>query len=53
MADLGNYLMVNATLGAHRVNVKLPEDVDVPEGEAHLVLQPAQTRLYADQRLVG
>ena len=53
VADLGNYLMVQVALGAHRINVKLPEDADVAEGEAWLVADPRNTRLYADRRLVG
>ncbi len=51
--DLGNFKLVKARLGPHEVTAKLPEDQPLPEGGAHLVFRPEQTRLYADDRLVA
>lgn len=51
-SDLGNFLMARVALGPHRLNIRLPEDVALPGGEAHMRLDPRHTRLYADGRLV-
>ena len=52
VSDLGNFLMAQAMLGPHRVNVRLPESTALPGGEVHLRLDPRHTRLYADGKLV-
>jgi len=50
--DLGNYKLVTARLGPHRLVAKLPEHAPVPSGgTAHLAFPPARTLLYADDRL--
>ena len=51
--DLGNYKLVTARLGPHRLRAKLDEDADVPGASAHLAFTPARTLLYADGRLIG
>ena len=51
--DLGNYKLVSARLGPHRLMAKLSEDAAVPAGAAHLAFVPARTLLYADGRLIG
>ena len=51
--DLGNYKLVSARLGPHRLMAKLSEDAEVPAGSAHLAFVPARTLLYADGRLIG
>jgi glycerol transport system ATP-binding protein len=48
VADVGKARIVEARLGEQRVSAVLPEDAPVPEGETHLVFDPAQTRVYQD-----
>lgn len=50
--DLGNYRLVTARLAGHPLKAKLPEDAEVPTGEAHLSFDPDRLLLYADGRLV-
>jgi len=47
-ADIGHSRVVETRLGETKVNAILPEDAAVPEGETHLVFDPAQTRVYRD-----
>jgi glycerol transport system ATP-binding protein len=51
--DLGNYKLVTARLGPHRLKAKLDEDAQAPGDTAHLAFAPARTLLYADGRLIG
>jgi glycerol transport system ATP-binding protein len=51
--DLGNYRLLTARIGPHAVKAKLLSAVEVPAETVDLVVPPAWTRLYADQRLVG
>ncbi|MFN0114077.1 MAG: ABC transporter ATP-binding protein [Paracoccaceae bacterium] len=48
VADIGKSKVVEARVGETKVNAILSEEAAVPEGETHLVLDPAQTRVYAD-----
>ncbi|MEM6491631.1 MAG: ABC transporter ATP-binding protein [Pseudomonadota bacterium] len=53
IADAGRRRIVDAQLGGHRVTLSMGEDAPEPAlGPARLVFDPAQTRLYADGRLV-
>ena len=48
VADVGRNRVVEARVGDTKVNAILDEETTVPEGDTHLVLDPAQTRVYAD-----
>ncbi len=50
--DLGTYKIVTATLGAHTLRAKLPEDARVVTGPGFLNFLTGQTKLYADSRIV-
>jgi glycerol transport system ATP-binding protein len=49
--DLGNYKLITARLGPHRLVAKLPEHAPVPSGDVHLAFPPSRALLYADERL--
>ena len=51
--DLGNFKLITAGLGPHRIKAKLPEEKPVPDDTAWLTFAPAFTRLYADGRAVA
>lgn len=51
--DLGNYRLVTAQIGPHKIKAKLPEGTEIPQSQAYLRFPPQWTRLYADQRLVA
>jgi glycerol transport system ATP-binding protein len=51
--DLGNFKIVTARLGDQAIKVKVPEQEELPVDAAALVFDPATTRLYADDELVG
>jgi len=48
VADVGRHRVVEAWAAGHRVNALLPEGKPVTPGPAHLVFDPAQTRIYLD-----
>jgi glycerol transport system ATP-binding protein len=48
VSDIGRSRVVEARVGDTKVNAILGEDTTVPEGDTHLVFDPAQTRVYAD-----
>jgi glycerol transport system ATP-binding protein len=48
VADVGKARVVELRVGAHKVNAILGEAAAVPEGETHVVFDPAQTRVYED-----
>ncbi len=50
--DLGNYKLVTAMLGPHRIFAKVPEGREIGEDTVHLRFPPARTRLYADDELL-
>jgi len=50
--NLGNFQMAAVRLDGHTVNVKMPEGAEVPAERGYLTLDPAVTRLYADDKLV-
>ena len=53
VADAGRSRIVEAAVDGQRVFAVLDESAPVPQGETHLVFDPARTRLYADGWLVG
>ncbi len=53
VADAGRTRVVETRMGDTRVNAVLDPADPVPEGETHLVFDPARTGLYADGWLVG
>ncbi len=50
--DLGNFKLVTAGIGPHKIKAKLPEDRPVPGETAWLGFNPDFTRLYANGRMV-
>jgi glycerol transport system ATP-binding protein len=50
--DLGNYKIVTATFGEHTLRAKLSEDDPIVPGPGYLSFPAAQTRLYADNKVV-
>jgi len=46
--DLGGFRLVQVALGEHLLQVKLPEEAEVPADRAWLTFPPRWTRLYAD-----
>ena len=48
VADAGRYRVVETRAAGQRIYALAPEGAAVPEGETHLVFDPARTRLYAD-----
>ncbi len=53
IADTGRYRVVDARLGGERLQFLIGEDIAVPASGAHVVFDPAQTRLYRDGWLIG
>jgi len=51
--DLGNFKIVTARLGSHRVKLKVAEDARVAGDTAWLLLPPERTKLYADDLAIG
>jgi len=51
--DLGNFKIVTARLGSHRVKLKVAEDARVGGDTAWLLLPPERTKLYADDLAIG
>jgi glycerol transport system ATP-binding protein len=51
--DLGNFKIVTARLGSHRVKLKVDEDSMVGGETAWLLLPPERTKLYADDLAIG
>ncbi len=50
--DLGNYKLVTAMLGPHRIFAKVPEGREIGNENTNLRFPPARTRLYADGELL-
>ena len=50
--DLGNYKLVSAMLGPHRLFAKVPEGQEIGGETVNLRFPPTRTRLYADDRLL-
>ena len=51
--DLGNFKIVTASVGEHRLKIKAPEHQSVAPDIAAVRLRPDMVRLYADGELVG
>ncbi|MCG8692175.1 MAG: ABC transporter ATP-binding protein [Minwuiales bacterium] len=51
--DLGNFKIVTASVGEHRLKIKAPEHQPVAADIAAVRLRPDMVRLYADGELVG
>jgi glycerol transport system ATP-binding protein len=51
--DLGNFKLVAARVGPHRLTAKVADGVPVPAGRIHLGFPPHRVKLYADGRLDG
>jgi glycerol transport system ATP-binding protein len=51
-SDVGRFQIVDARAGDHLVKLLVDEGVPLPEGDSHLALDPAYTRLYADGWMV-
>ncbi len=52
VSDAGRYRIVEARLGATPIRLLADDSVQIPTGSAFVRLDPAYTRLYADDRLV-
>jgi glycerol transport system ATP-binding protein len=52
VSDAGRYRIVEARLGESRIKLLADDGVPIPAGNAFVRFKPAQTRLYADDRLV-
>ena len=52
VSDAGRYRIVDARSDDLLIKVLIDEDEAIPEGTAHLGFEPAQTRVYADGRMV-
>ncbi len=50
--DLGNYKLLTAMLGPHRIFAKVPEEREIGGDTVDLRFPPARTRLYADDALL-
>lgn len=53
VSDTGRNRIVEARNGESRINLLVGEDTPIPSGQAHVIFDPAHTRLYADGWLVG
>jgi glycerol transport system ATP-binding protein len=53
IADVGRHRVIEARAGGHRINALLAEGEPVATGPAHLMFDPAQTRIYSDGWLTG
>ena len=51
--DQGSFKILTVKLAGHTLRARLPEDQTVPEGQAWLMFPPAQTKLFANERLVN
>jgi glycerol transport system ATP-binding protein len=52
VSDAGRYRIVEARLGDSLIRLLAEDGVTIPAGSAFVRLDPAHTRLYADDRLV-
>jgi glycerol transport system ATP-binding protein len=52
VSDAGRYRIVEARLGESRIKLLADDGVPIPAGNGFVRFNPAQTRLYADDRLV-
>jgi glycerol transport system ATP-binding protein len=52
VSDAGRYRIVEARLGESRIKLLADDGVPIPAGNGFVRFNPAQTRLYADNRLV-
>ena len=53
VADAGRHRIVDVRHGETRINLLVDEQAAIPEAEAFVAFDPAQTRLYADGWLIG
>jgi glycerol transport system ATP-binding protein len=51
VTDVGRHSVLEAMIGAHRVNAILQGDAPVQGDTVHLAFEPRQTRLYRDGRI--
>ncbi len=52
VSDAGRYRIVDARTDSAMIKVLVDEGETIPDGSAHLAFDPAQTRVYADGRMV-
>ena len=53
VSDTGRHRIVETRHGDTVINLLVDEDASIPEARAHVIFDPAHTRLYADGWMVG
>jgi glycerol transport system ATP-binding protein len=46
--DAGRYRIVEIDHAGHRIKMRIPEDLSIPEGAAHVRFAPDRTQIYRD-----
>ena len=52
VVDVGRYKVAQLGLGAHRIDVLVPENQSIPESDAHVMFEPSRVNIYIDSHRI-